>query len=130
MEINFFSMLMIFLSSTLGAMGLGGGSLLMLYLLFFTELPQLEAQLLNLFLFLPTAAAAAFLHNKNQLLDKNLLKKMLLFGFVGSIIGSFLGSTLEEALLRKLFSAFLFWMSLREFHSLWKEGHQKNPPQA
>ena len=65
MELHFFSILAVYAASVLGAMGLGGGSLLMLYLLFFTDLPQQEAQALNLFLFLPTAALSAVLHRKN-----------------------------------------------------------------
>lgn len=130
MEINIFSLLMIFLSSALGSMGLGGGSLLMLYLLFLTELPQQQAQMLNLFLFLPTAALGAFLHSKNKLLDLSALKKLLLPGIAGCIAGSFLGSALEGTLLRKLFAAFLLLMALKEFHSLWKEHQQKTPPKA
>ena len=130
MEINLFSLLMVFLSSALGSMGLGGGSLLMLYLLLLTELPQQDAQMLNLLLFLPTAASGAFLHYKNKLLDMPSLRKMLLPGIVGSLLGAFLGSTLEESLLRKVFAFFLLWMALKEFHSLWKERKQKQSPQA
>ena len=40
MELHFFSILAVYAASVLGAMGLGGGSLLMLYLLFFTDYPN------------------------------------------------------------------------------------------
>ncbi|MBP1580771.1 MAG: sulfite exporter TauE/SafE family protein, partial [Oscillospiraceae bacterium] len=68
MEFNLHSLLLVFLASVLGSMGLGGGSLLLLYLMLFTDLPQAEAQAINLFLFLPTAAVAILLHKKNGLL--------------------------------------------------------------
>jgi len=125
MELNLFTYLMIFLTSALGSMGLGGGSLLMLYLLLLTDLPQQQAQILNLFLFLPTAALGVFLHRKNKLLDTASLKSFLLPGMVGSIFGAFLGSVLTGSLLRKVFAGFLLLMALKEFYSLWKEYRQK-----
>ncbi len=130
MEINLFSLLMVFLSSALGSMGLGGGSLLMLYLLLFTELPQQQAQMLNLFLFLPTAAFAVLLHRKNKLLNTASLKQFLVPGIVGSIAGSLIGTLLDSAFLQKIFALFLLLMALRELLSLWKERQQKQPPQA
>lgn len=130
MEIDLFSLLMVFLSSALGSMGLGGGSLLMLYLLLLTEMPQQDAQMLNLLLFLPTAALGAFLHRKNKLLDPPSLRKMLLPGMVGSLLGAFIGSILEDSFLQKLFSFFLLLMALKEFHALWKERKQKQRPEA
>ena len=128
MEINLFSFLMIFLTSLLAAMGLGGGSLLMLCLVFFTDLSQPEAQALNLFLFLPTAAIALFLHRKHNLLRSNLLRAILLPGILGALIGSFFSSRIESTFLRKIFGIFLLLMALREFRTLWKEKQQKTPP--
>lgn len=128
MEINLFSFLMIFLTSLLAAMGLGGGSLLMLCLVFFTDLSQPEAQALNLFLFLPTAAIALFLHRKNNLLRSDLLRAILPPGILGALIGSFLSSRIESTFLRKIFGLFLLLMALREFRTLWKEKQQKTPP--
>lgn len=133
MEISLFSLLMVFLCSILGAMGLGGGSLLMLYLVLFTELPQPEAQAVNLFLFLPTAAFALFLHRKNGLFRAAALKQLLPAGVIGAILGSALGSVLNAHLLQKFFGLFLFCMALRELHTLWKErkqNQQKLPPEA
>ena len=128
MEINLFSFLMIFLTSLLAAMGLGGGSLLMLCLVFFTDLSQPEAQALNLFLFLPTAAIALFLHHKHNLLRSDLLRAILPPGILGALIGTFLSSRIESTFLRKIFGIFLLLMALREFRTLWKEKQQKTPP--
>ena len=121
MELTFFSYLMIFLSSALGCMGLGGGSLLMLYLLLLTELSQQDAQMLNLLLFLPTAALGLFLHRKNNLLDMRSLKSLFFPGIVGCLIGAVLGNALEGNILQKIFALFLLTMALKEFYTLWKE---------
>ena len=45
-------------SGIIGAMGLGGGAVLIIYLSVFTDMPQLEAQGINLIFFIPIAIAA------------------------------------------------------------------------
>lgn len=128
MEFNLLSLLLVFLASVLGSMGLGGGSLLLLYLMLFTDLPQAEAQAINLFLFLPTAAVAILLHKKNGLLQGSVLKKWLPAGLLGAILGSLISSSLKSPLLRKIFGVFLLIMGLRELWALYRQ--QKLPPQA
>ena len=46
------------LSGIIGAMGLGGGAVLIIYLSVFTDMPQLKSQGINLLFFIPIAAAA------------------------------------------------------------------------
>ena len=55
MELSVFSIAAVFLSSLVAAMGLGGGTVLLLYLSFFSTLSQPQMQSLNLLLFLPAA---------------------------------------------------------------------------
>ena len=100
----------------------------MLCLVFFTNLSQPESQALNLFLFLPTAAIALFLHHKHNLLRSDLLRAILPPGILGALIGSFLSSRIESTFLRKIFGIFLLLIALREFRTLWKEKQQKTPP--
>lgn len=66
MELSVFSIAAVFLSSLVAAMGLGGGTVLLLYLSFFSTLSQPQMQSLNLLLFLPAAALSLFFHWKNQ----------------------------------------------------------------
>ena len=54
----------------LSAFGIGGGSLLLIYLTSFAALDQHQAQGINLLYFLPAAAAALPAHHKNGLLEK------------------------------------------------------------
>lgn len=124
MEINFLSCLTIFLASILSAMGLGGGSLLMLCFVFFFDLPQKDAQMLNLLLFLPSTAIALLFHRKNHLLRQDLLRTNLPAGMIGAILGSFLGLWINSRLLRKIFGIFLLLMAVQELKNLLK----KTPP--
>ena len=53
-------------AGALGAMGLGGGGVLLLWLAF-SGMDQLAAQGVNLFFILPVGAAGLWLHRKNGL---------------------------------------------------------------
>lgn len=55
-QLSLFSLLAVFASSAVAAMGLGGGTVLLLYLSFFSALSQPQMQAVNLLLFLPAAA--------------------------------------------------------------------------
>lgn len=63
-QLSLFSLLAVFASSAVAAMGLGGGTVLLLYLSFFSALSQPQMQAVNLLLFLPAAALSLFFHRK------------------------------------------------------------------
>ena len=67
MSFSLFSFAAVFLSSAVAAMGLGGGTVLLLYLSFFSTLSQPQMQSLNLLLFLPAAGLSLYFHTKNKL---------------------------------------------------------------
>lgn len=91
----------------LGGMGLGGGSLLIPLLTLFGGMGQREAQCVNLLAFLPSAAAALFVHHKKGRVRWKKAGRLLLFGVPGAAAGFFLAGAVEEALLRKGFGLFL-----------------------
>ena len=62
------------------AMGLGGGTVLLLYLSFFSALSQPQMQAVNLLLFLPAAALSLFFHRKNGLIVPRVLLPCILGG--------------------------------------------------
>lgn len=86
MELSVFSIAAVFLSSLVAAMGLGGGTVLLLYLSFFSTLSQPQMQSLNLLLFLPAAALSLFFHWKNKLISFSLLKPCIPGGIIGGIL--------------------------------------------
>ena len=123
-QLSLFSLLAVFASSAVAAMGLGGGTVLLLYLSFFSALSQPQMAV-NLLLFLPAAALSLFFHRKNGLIVPQVLLPCILGGVLGGIAGSLLSNFLEPELLRKAFGGFLLLIGLREL-LLWLKSLRKN----
>lgn len=103
------------LSGILGAMGLGGGSVLIIYLSLFTETEQLTAQGINLLFFVPIALASVTIYSfKKQVKWKTVLK-ISFFGLLGTVCGLGLTSVLGKDLTSKLFGVLLIFMGVTEF---------------
>ena len=102
------------LSGMLGAMGLGGGGVLIIYLTLFANLQQQTAQGINLLLFLPCAAISVILyHRKGLIYWKGVLWAAGL-GLFGAVAGSFLSEILNPIILRKIFGSLLALIGLLE----------------
>lgn len=104
-----------FLSGLLGAMGLGGGTILIVYLTIFRYMAQTEAQGINLVCFIPIAVLAVIIYSKQGLTDKKVVFPLMAFGCVGAVIGFLLLEVIPNDLLGKLFGGFLVLLSLKEF---------------
>lgn len=100
----------------LGAMGLGGGGVLMLYLTTL-ELSQRSAQGINLMFILPVGLVGLWFHRKNGLIDGSVLPYVLLGGVLGVVLGSICSGLLEEALLRRLFGLLLLAIGGKELYT-------------
>lgn len=103
-----------FLSAVLGALGMGGGGILVLFLTAYAGLPQLEAQGINLVFFAPVAVVALCIHQKNKLIAWRTALPCILLGAIGVYFGAKLAMLLEQTLLSKLFGGFLMLIGLRE----------------
>ena len=103
-----------FISGTLGAMGFGGGGVLIIYLTLYKNLPQLTAQGINLIFFIPSAIIAIVKHNKNKLIEWNVSLPYIIYGIIGVTAGYFLVDFLDETILRKLFSLILITIGLKD----------------
>lgn len=98
----------------LAGLGIGGGSLLMLWLTAVVSLDYLTARSINLLFFLPCACISTFLRRKSgQLEVKNLLPSIL-FGCITTAFTSFLSYRLELTLIKKFFGGLLVATGLRE----------------
>lgn len=102
------------LSGALGAMGFGGGGILILYLTLYKNISQLTAQGINLIFFIPSAIFALILHSKNKLVEWKIALKFIAFGIIGLIIGYFIVSSIDENIIRKMFSIVLIVMGTKE----------------
>ena len=112
-----------FCAGIISGMGIGGGTILIPALLFFTDITQQQAQGVNLIYFIPTAITALITHQKKGNLDWKTAKPLAVMGLAGAAAGAFLAVSLESELLRKIFGGFLFLMGLSE---IFKKKERKN----
>ncbi len=102
-----------FFSGILGAMGLGGGGILILYLTLIKNTSQLNAQGINLIFFIPTAIFALLLHTKNKLIDWKIAIRLMIAGLIGIIPGYYLVTIINENFLRKIFAILLILVGIK-----------------
>jgi uncharacterized membrane protein YfcA len=101
-------------TGVLSGFGVGGGTLLMIYLTSFANVAQQAAQGINLLYFLPCSAAALVSHFKNRLVDKSVAIPAILAGVAATLLASFLATAVDTALLKRLFGGFLLLVGLSE----------------
>ena len=98
----------------LSGLGVGGGSLLMLWLTLIMEIPQDQARGMNLLFFLPSAViASVFRHREGRLRIRQLLPGILL-GCLSAAAFSLISPRLPLGILKKLFGILLLYTGLRE----------------
>lgn len=102
------------LTGIISGFGIGGGTILMVYLTAMAGVAQRTAQGINLLYFLPTAAAALILHCKNHYIEWKTVIPAVLAGCLTAGILSFVAMQMDLGLLKKLFGGFLILTGLSE----------------
>ncbi len=110
-----------FISGIIAALGMGGGTILILLLNLFKNLDQHLIQGTNLIFFIPTSIVAIFMNVKNKTIDYNLSKIIIASGIVGAIVGSKLSFKIENTTLKKYFGIFLLFISFFEIYSFFRQ---------
>lgn len=98
----------------LSGLGVGGGSLLLLWLTLVLDAPQEHARLMNLMFFVPCAIVASLFRWKQGKLDRHLTFTAIGAGLVGSVIGNLLGRQLDLTIMRKIFGLLFILCGIRE----------------
>ena len=98
----------------LSGFGVGGGTLLLIYLTAVAGLEQTQAQGINLLYFLPTAATALPSHIKNGFIHWKTAFPAILAGLSGTAIAAWVATMLDVALLRRCFGAYLIYVGIRQ----------------
>lgn len=98
----------------LSGLGVGGGSLLMLWMTLVLGLEHGIARNINLLFFLPAAAIASFFRWKQGALDFKKILPAVLAGCVSAAIFAWLSRHTDIALTKKLFGALLLITGVRE----------------
>lgn len=101
-------------SGILGAMGFGGGGILILYLTLYKDMTQLVSQGINLLFFIPSAALAVIMHVKNKLIDKKAALTYIAYGLIGVALGCLLLNRLDDKTLRTIFAVMLIAVGAKE----------------
>lgn len=114
---NFTSVIVGLLTGVLASMGLGGGFILVVWLTLFCDVEQKAAQGINLLFFLPIALLSLVFHIKNGLVNKKLVKKLILGGIIGAVFGTLGIRLIDDTGLRMIFAVFLLAFGLRELFS-------------
>lgn len=103
-----------FLTGIFAAMGVGGGMILIIYLTFFTGLPQLSAQGINLIYFIPIAILSVIIHTKNKLIEWKKIVPSLIAGTAFAVLGAFAADYLGSETLGKIFGGFIVMIGIKE----------------
>lgn len=94
--------------------GIGGGTLLILWLTMVRSTDQLAAQGINLLYFLPSAACALISHIKNR----NVLWRAVIFGTVAgvpiTVFAALFAAGIDTSLLKRIFGGFLIVVGFSE----------------
>lgn len=91
----------------IGGMGMGGGTLLIPILTLLLSVGQLEAQAINLIVFIPMAIVTLFIHVKNKLVDFKKLLFSLPLAIALAVVGALLVKKIDESILRTTFGVFM-----------------------
>lgn len=101
-------------TGVLSGFGVGGGTLLLIYMTAFAGLPQTLAQGINLLYFLPTAATALPSHIKNGYVDWSVAVPAILAGLAASALAAWAATGLDTAVLHRCFGVFLLYVGITE----------------
>ena len=114
------------ISGIVAALGMGGGTILILLLSLFTGLQQHLIQGTNLVVFIPTSITAIYMNVKHKTIDYKFSIIFIVFGIIGAIVGSLLSFKFESQNLKKFFGIFLIFIAIFESYTFFKQYNLKD----
>lgn len=114
---NIINLIAGFLSGIAAGMGLGGGTVLLIYLTLMTSTEQLTAQGINLIVFIPTALTAVIIYAIREKIAWKRVLIMAPLGIVGSLLGSYLLRFIPTEFLSKILGGVLIIMGVNRLFS-------------
>ena len=109
------------ISGTVAALGMGGGTILILLLGIFTKMGQHLIQGTNLIFFIPTSITAICMNVKNKTINYKMSVIIIIAGIIGAILGSKLSFKIDNSSLKKYFGIFLLCIAIFEIYSFFNQ---------
>ena len=113
---NLFYILVI-ICSIIAGMGIGGGSIFLLLAPMFVDYEYTTFQIYNLIMFISVGISASIYNIKNKNVDTKIIKKIILFVLIGSVVGVFLNKNIDKILIQKIFLVFMAFLGIYEIIS-------------
>ena len=98
----------------LSGLGIGGGSLLILWLTLISGKDPATARVLNLLFFLPSAGIACGIRLRKGTLKIRPILPAIIAGCIFAAVGSWIGKRMDPQWLRKIFGIILIITAIRE----------------
>jgi uncharacterized membrane protein YfcA len=103
-----------FVAGVCAAMGLGGGSILILYLTLIENIDRIITGGVNLMFFLPVGAVSVGISLKNKLFSYKEIIPIIISGIVFSALGTYLAFWLKSKVVSVTFGIFLLVLGVLE----------------
>ena len=98
----------------LAGLGIGGGSLLIMWLTLILQMQLQEARAINLVFFIAAAGTITLFRWKKGRFDPKVILPAVISGCVAAVVFTWIGSKLELTILRKIFGILLLATGIRE----------------
>ncbi len=108
-------------SGMVAALGMGGGTILILLLGIFTNLNQHIIQGSNLIFFIPTSIVAIIMNIKNKTINYKNAFIIIIAGVIGAIAGCKISFNIESSNLKKYFGIFLLGIAIFEIYDFFSQ---------
>lgn len=102
------------------SIGIGGGTILILFLTMFLGIEQHIVQAINLVCFVPASIISIIYNLKEKNINIKESITILISGIVGALLGCYISKNININVLRKLFAIFLLCISIYEIYDLYK----------
>lgn len=108
----------------LSGLGIGGGSLMILWLIYVANFPPEQAKVINLLFFIPTALISCIIRLQKGMLHIPTFWTSALLGCLSAFLISRFSQNWNTDLLRKLFGVYILCIGLRELFYVTKSEEQ------
>ena len=98
----------------LAGLGIGGGSLLIMWLTLCENMEPITARAINLMFFLTAAGSVSILRIKNRDLQIRSILPAIISGCIAAAICSWVGTQIDHGILKKIFGGLLLVTGVRE----------------